>query len=448
MSPRKPKPRRRGSISKTKTGGFLARVRTSKDALTGKRGGSSKSFEAKADAEQWLSDEFARLDRGESASRGSSQSLESFVREFYKSIRKATKGGELSARTCQSDLELLELYVIRRAKGLAETALAKLTVAQLRTHFAELSDAGLARATVSRVHRILRARLQYALLDNRLRFNPMADPRVTVSGKKKRKRAILTIPQAQALFAVCPESRHGVYFATLIWTGQRPSEAAGMVWSQIDFTARVIEVNQALIRLKPDGNTAGTGTNWMIGPTKTGVDRTLPIPDVLVGMLRQHRKEQIAMQLAAGREYQNHQLVFCGDFGTPLHLDTITSRYLKPLLRRAALHLAGELPLPLPVPTRSKGYRDALAARKAQEDAAIESTGFPMGVGLYSLRHSFATRLDKLGRSTKDIQTLLGHANSSTTLDSYIHSDDDSMRDTLAALEDALLPKTTKLSIA
>jgi len=43
---------------------------------------------------------------------------------------------------------------------------------------------------------------------------------------------------------------------------------------------------------------------------------------------------------------------------------------------------------------------------------------------------------------------MLGHASSSTTLDSYIHSDDNSKRDTLGALEEALLPKNGKLGIA
>ncbi|MEP6835516.1 MAG: tyrosine-type recombinase/integrase [Gemmatimonas sp.] len=71
-----------------------------------------------------------------------------------------------------------------------------------------------------------------------------------------------------------------------------------------------------------------------------------------------------------------------------------------------------------------------------------------MGIGLYSLRHSFATRLDKLGVSTKDIQDLLGHANASTTLNSYTHSDTDSQRGALDTLEEALLAKIGKLGIA
>lgn len=71
-----------------------------------------------------------------------------------------------------------------------------------------------------------------------------------------------------------------------------------------------------------------------------------------------------------------------------------------------------------------------------------------MAVSWYSLRDSFATRLDQLRVPTKEVQELLGHANVTTTLNSYIHDNEQTWRNVLDTLEDALLPKDGKLRIA
>ncbi|MEP6832956.1 MAG: tyrosine-type recombinase/integrase [Gemmatimonas sp.] len=232
-------------------------------------------------------------------------------------MRKTTKGdGVLSAATCQADLELLELYIMRRAPGLAHFALAKLTTPPLRQHFQELSISGLAAATVSRVHRTLRARLAYAVAEGLMRHNPMADARIPVAGKiKKRTRAILSVPQAAALFAVWQQCRIGTFVATLLWTGVRPGEAAGLTWADVNLERRTLHIRRALVRLKPTAAERGSGGSWLLSTTKTGTERFAPIPDVLVAMLRRHRAEQVEQRLAAGSEYANHDLVFASAFG-------------------------------------------------------------------------------------------------------------------------------------
>ncbi|MGV3709645.1 MAG: tyrosine-type recombinase/integrase [Gemmatimonas sp.] len=441
MSPRKRSARRRGAITKLQNGRFQARVRTPADAITGKRGSAAKNFDTKPEAEQWLAEELARLDRGERVGSGSRETLEAFLRDFYANVRKTTRGdGVLSPATCQADLEMLEHYLFKRAPGLSGTSLSKLTTAPLREFFKDLSGAGLSAATVSRVHRTLRARLAYAMAEGMIRFNPMADARIPVAGKKKKQRAILSGAQAAALFAVCPESRIGPFVATLLMTGMRPGEAAGLTWDDVDFERKVIHVRRALVRLAPDRD-AGTPGSWSLSTTKTGTERFVPIVDSLVPVLRRHRSEQLETRLAAGSEYAAFDLVFATTFGQPYHLDSMASKYLKPLLRRAALHLANVQPLELPAATRAQSYKDALAARESQEHDAVKATAFPLGVGWYSLRHSFATRLDKLGKSTKDISELLGHSNVTTTLTSYIHGSDESRRDTVNALEEVIAPR-------
>jgi len=448
MTARKRKARRRGTITKMKAGTFQARFGLAADKVSGHRPSHAKTFDTKAEAEQWLSEELSRHDRGEVVGRGSKQTLAEFLRDFYTNVRKSTRGdGVLSAATCAADLELLELYVLRKAPALAATPLTALTLPPIRQLFATLGASGLARATVSRVHRALRARLAYAVAEGLTRFNPMEAGRIPITGKHKRQRVILQAQHAAALFAVCHESRIGAFVAALLWLGCRPGEAAALKWEDCDLDAGVIHIRRALIRLKPTPQQRGTGDNWMLSTTKTGTERKVPAAAVLVAMLRRHRAQQATDRLAAGNEYQNHDLVFAGTWGKPYQLDSMTVDYLKPLLRRSALHLAGVEPLPLPPATRAQPFKDALAARRAQEDAAIAKTGFPVGLSWYGFRHSFATRLASDGVSVKDIQDLLGHSNATTTLNSYIHSSPETHQRALGKLEDAFLPKG-KLGVA
>jgi integrase len=439
MTTRKPKTRRRGSISKTKAGTYQARVRFASDDIAGTRSGGAKNFPTKGEAGVWLAEELARLSRGEHMGKGSQQHLGAFLHEFYDKHRTATKGGELSLQTVQADVELLRLYLTRKSPGLASTPLSKLTAQMFREHFRLLSEADLSRATISRVHRVLRARLAWAVQEGLLRHNPMSDARIVFGGNKKRVKRILTPAQAQALFAVCPESRMGAYFATLLFTGARPSEVAGLQWSDVSLDARQIHIQRSLIRVKPTDDDRGDGTSWTLGSTKTGDLRLVSIPDALVQVLRMHKAAQAEAQRAAGSEYQHHNLVHCDDFGRPLYLDSLANRYLKPLLRRAAVHLVGEAPLALPPPTRSAAYRDAVAARTAQEDRAIAATNFPM-ISLYECRHHFGSRLASEGVSIELIAKMMGHKNIQTTLQNYVHSDEADARRALAKLEHALLP--------
>ena len=93
--------------------------------------------------------------------------------------------------------------------------------------------------------------------------------------------------------------------------------------------------------------------------------------------------DQAQAKLAAGREYENSQLVFASAWGKPLHLDLLATRFLKPWIRQAAVQLAGFAPVPVPPGTRAKAYREALDAQTAQQDDAMIKAGMPAGIGLY-----------------------------------------------------------------
>lgn len=432
--PRKKKARERGSVTALPNGQWVARLSAGVDPITGKRLQIWKQFADRTEAEQWRTAELAKLDAGVRAVRtAGGPTLAAFLRTFYAEDRRGVKGRMLSPRTCEIDLDLIERYVVRRAPAIAETPLGKLGTEPLAKLFRMLAAGDdthrpLARATVARVYRVLAARLGHAVKLGYCRANPMRADLVAVEGKPPRAHRTLNITQTQALLAVCPSDRYGALFALIAWTGLRPGEAAGLTWDDFDLEGAAVIVRRALVRTKG---------NAELRSTKTGRVRRVPIPADLVAQLKAHRKTQVAEKLAAGRQYRDTGLIFATRYGQAEHLDNLVRRHFKPLLVRAAYHLAGKTPAALPAPSRSPKYAEAVKAREAADAKVIEATGFP-AISLYELRHTQATLLLARNVHPKIVGDRLGHARTSTTLDIYSHVTPDMQDRALAELEEAL----------
>jgi integrase len=104
------------------------------------------------------------------------------------------------------------------------------------------------------------------------------------------------------------------------------------------------------------------------------------MPQILATELQRHREGQTSRRLLSEEPYQNHDLVFCNEDGTPFSRSALT----------AAFHdLIGKVDLP--------------------------------PVSFHALRHSAATLL--LGRDVgvKVVQDTLGHSTPTLTLGTYGH---------------------------
>jgi integrase len=96
--------------------------------------------------------------------------------------------------------------------------------------------------------------------------------------------------------------------------------------------------------------------------------------------------------------YQDHDLIFCTAFGTPLDRGNVVKRDFWPLLRQAGLRR----------------------------------------IRFHDLRHTFATLLIAQGESPKYIQAQLGHASIQVTMDRYGHLLPDINEQAARRLEDSL----------
>lgn len=110
-------------------------------------------------------------------------------------------------------------------------------------------------------------------------------------------------------------------------------------------------------------------------------NRSIPLSTTAVAALRKHKVKQAQERLKLGALYQNFDLVFAAELGTPTAIGNLTKRHFKPMLK------AAKLP----------------------------------DIRLYDLRHTCATLLLASGENPKVVSERLGHSSVVMTLDVYSH---------------------------
>ena len=112
--------------------------------------------------------------------------------------------------------------------------------------------------------------------------------------------------QAVALLETVESGTHrlAAYVVLSLLAGVRTEEARAITWDEVDLKAGTVAVYRS-VRVK--------------GDTKTRKSRrVLKLPTQAVQALRAHHARQAAERLAAGETWQEHDLVFCREDGTPL----------------------------------------------------------------------------------------------------------------------------------
>jgi integrase len=145
-------------------------------------------------------------------------------------------------------------------------------------------------------------------------------------------------------------------------------------WKDVDFENKVLSVMRVAIKRKGGGF-------YFAEPKTSRSRRSIPISNSVVDALKKHRRKQLEERLKLGEVYQNFDLVFASELGTPLDRKNFNDRHFQPLLKKAELQ-----------PIR-----------------------------LYDLRHTTATLLLSAGENPKVVSERLGHASIVLTLDTYSH---------------------------
>ncbi len=186
---------------------------------------------------------------------------------------------------------------------------------------------------------------------------------------------------------------HRLYAAyhLIAFTGLRRGETCGLGWPDVDLDALSLAVRTQLVQL---------GWEVQEGQPKTSAsDATVALDATTGAVLRAHRKQQLADQLAWGEAWQRSGKVFATEDGAALHPATLT----------------------------------------AQFERLAFTAGLPP-IRLHDLRHGAATLALAAGVDMKVISAMLRHSSMTITADTYTSILPDVAREAAEAVA-AMVPR-------
>jgi len=265
-------------------------------------------------------------------------------------------------------------YKVNVEKHLIPT-LGKIRLAELTPQHVQLMmnnrlAAGFSPKTISYVHQVLRTSLGLAVrwdMVSRNVANLVDKPRV-----ERKPINPLAPDEARRFLTAIQGHRLEALFTVALALGLRQGEALGLRWEDVDFDGGTLHVRNQLQRV--DGR-------LLLVPPKTNKSRrTLVMPSLIVGALREHEKRQVAERIWAGSKWKNSDLVFANRTGGPVQARRVIEEF-----------------------------------HSALRDAGMRRIRF------HDLRHSCATLLLVQGVSPRVVMEVLGHSEIALTMNAYSH---------------------------
>ena len=354
----------RGQIIEKSKGVWLIRIQ--QRDTNGKRKSFSETFKGtKSEADKQLTKKLGELDNG-TLNANSKQTLSEYLDVWLETIAKP----RLHQRTFGDYKDLMRLHV---RDSLGNIKLSDLKAIHIQKLYGELqTKKNLAARRVRYVHAVLSSALRKAVELDILPRN--VAKLVQLPKETKKEMDVLTEAECGLFLNALRGERLETMFSFALATGLRPEEYLALQWKDVDLEKKTASVRRAVIRLPK--------SKWYFSEPKTKSSRrTLPLPVTLIKELRTHRRKQNEERLKLGAAWQNHDLVFPSEVGTPSTHSNITQVY-KRVLKNAELRTS---------------------------------------LRLYDLRHSHATLLLKAGVHAKVVSERLGHSTIALTLDVYSH---------------------------
>jgi integrase len=180
---------------------------------------------------------------------------------------------------------------------------------------------------VGQMHMVLKQAFNYALKKAKcIKSNPFDG--AEVPPVVRRQSIALTRTERAALFAVIVGHPMEALFHLYARLGFRKGEGLGVRWCDIDWERKTIAIEQQYTNIE--------GRTVKSTPKTKRSRRLVPAPDDILDMLRLLRPKVYERRLRAGPDWQDNDLVFPSEVGTPISPRNVL-RFFKSALKRAGL---------------------------------------------------------------------------------------------------------------
>jgi len=319
----------------------------------------------KKDAQKYLTGKLRDKDLGINIE-PASESLDKYLEKWLHGVVRS----RVREATFDDYKYILDRYV---SPALGAIRLCDITAIDVQKVYGDMLEKELSARTVRMTHAVLSSAMKQAVRWHMLPRNPCEF--VDLPRLARKEMQCLSPEEAVRFLEAAKADRLGIVLSFALATGMRPEEYLSQKWSDIDLIKGAATVRRTLIWRK--------GGGWYFGEPKTSRSRrTIPLPKSLISALTEHRRRQAESRLKKGADYENNELVFAANEGTPILLRNLVRRHFRPVLTNAKL---------------------------------------PQSLRLYDLRHTCATLLLSAGENPKIVSERLGHASIVLTLDTYSH---------------------------
>lgn len=229
---------------------------------------------------------------------------------------------------------------------------------------------GLSPKSIRNAHIILKAALGKAVILRMLSYNPCEG--VVLPKAVKYKANIYTVKEMAEVLEIAKGS--DMYLPVLLATnlGLRRGEILGLRWEHVDLKNSVIHIRENRV-------ITAKGVQTKAPKSSAGV-RDITFGAQVLTALKEAKKQYALNKLATGQEFDDSGIVVCQEDGAPFRPESMTRKWRRFL--------------------EANGLKD---------------------IRFHDLRHSCATALLEAGVDPKTVQTRLGHADISMTMNIYAH---------------------------
>ena len=224
-----------------------------------------KSFQRRADAQQWLDQQLAAMHRGQYVDpRAGEIQLAKIAESWAQGLT------HLKESTAARYRGILRKHVL---PAFGDWRLSQLRPSDVQAWVSKLHHDGLAPGTVRQCHRVLSLVLDVAVADQRIGINPA---RGTKLPRARRSEPRFLSPSEVTALTLAAD-RGGPVVAVLAWCGLRFGELAAL---------RVRDLDIERARLHVERSVTEVGGRLVWSDPKTHHGRSVPFPRSLTGMLR------------------------------------------------------------------------------------------------------------------------------------------------------------------